>query len=316
MSKRLRLRASPVRTMQSIPEMTDYIKNFSLKDCNHKGFSRVLLQLFGFLGHGKSSFINTCKYVLDDTEFKAYANAEDEVGGNTKERITYELTDTLTLVDNRGCAIMNEYETGEIFAQLGNLLPLNQAVSWSKGIGLVDRIVQAERQVQTSDFIYPIFVYSVKRGLCSDEADEIKELLTIARNLTGICPVVVLTHKTNSNLRDVRAKFEDMDVERIFPLENFTPEDPLKTRGKHEDVLKLYIEVIKDIEYRMERFPSPEDEREKRKQFVLKFVYEREMKKKEEEVERKLREEERRREEERLREEVRKKASHGGCTLQ
>ncbi|XP_073502151.1 uncharacterized protein [Phyllobates terribilis] len=297
--------------MQSIPEMTDYIKNFSLQDCNNKGFSRVLLQLFGYLGHGKSSFINTCKYVLDDTEFKTYADSEDKQGGNTTERITYELTDTLTLVDNRGCSIMNEYETGEIFAQLGNLLPLNQTVSWSKGIGLVDRIVEAERYVQTSDFIYPIFVYSVKKGLCNDEALEIKELLTTARNLTGICPVVVLTHKTDSNLRDVRAKFEDMDVERIFALENFTLEDHLKTRGKHEDVLKLYIEVIKDIEYRMERFSSPEDEREKRKQFVLKFVYEREMRKKEQEVERKLREEARLREMK-----DRQKESEGGCTLQ
>ncbi|CAJ0962127.1 unnamed protein product [Ranitomeya imitator] len=145
--------------MQSIPEMTDYIKNFSLKDCNKKGFSRVLLQLFGYLGHGKSSFINTCKYVLDDTEFKPYADVKNNDGGNTTERITYELTDTLTLVDNRGCSIMNEYETGEIFAQLGNLLPLNKQVAWSKGIGLVDRIIQAERSVQTSDFIYPIFVY-------------------------------------------------------------------------------------------------------------------------------------------------------------
>ncbi|XP_069591221.1 uncharacterized protein [Ranitomeya imitator] len=277
--------------MQSIPEMTDYIKNFSLKDCNKKGFSRVLLQLFGYLGHGKSSFINTCKYVLDDTEFEPYADVKNNDGGNTTERITYELTDTLTLVDNRGCSIMNEYETGEIFAQLGNLLPLNKQVAWSKGIGLVDRIVQAERSVQTSDFIYPIFVYSVKKGLSSDEALEIKALLTTARNLTGIFPLVVLTHKTNPNLRDVRAKFEDMDVERIFPLENFTPEDHIKTRGKHEDVLKLYIEVIKDIEFRLERFSSPEDEREKRKQFVLQFVYERELRKKEEEMQKKHNEE-------------------------
>ncbi|XP_073416768.1 uncharacterized protein [Dendrobates tinctorius] len=314
MCQRSRLRASPVRTMQSIPEMTDYIKNFSLQDCNNKGFSRVLLQLFGFMGHGKSSFINTCKYVLDDTEFKTYANAadaemdEEDGGANTTERITYELTDTLTLVDNRGCSVMNEYETGEIFAQLGNLLPLNQAVTWSQGIGLMERIVQAERYVQTSDFIYPIFVYSVKNGLSNDEAVEIKKLLTTARNLTGIFPLVVLTHKTNSNLGDVRTKFENMDVERIFPLENFTPEDHMKTRGKHEDVLKLFIEIIKDIEYRIERFSSPEDEREKRKQFVLNFVYERELRKKEEEVEKKLREEARLRES--------NKASGGGCTLQ
>ncbi|XP_073416770.1 uncharacterized protein [Dendrobates tinctorius] len=313
MCQRSRLRASPVRTMQSIPEMTDYIKNFSLQDCNNKGFSRVLLQLFGYLGHGKSSFINTSKYVLDDTEYKIYADVKNNDGGNTKERFTYELTDTLTLVDNRGCSIMNEYETGEIFAQLGNLLPLNQTVSWSKGIGLVDRIVQAERLVQTSDFIYPIFVYSVKKGLSNNEAVEIKELLTTARNLTGIFPLVVLTHKTNSNLGDVRTKFENMDVERIFPLENFTPEDHMKTRGKHEDVLKLFIEIIKDIEYRMERFSSPEDEREKRKQFVLNFVYERELRKKEEEVKKKLKEEERLREEARRRES--EKGAEGGCTL-
>ncbi|XP_077128250.1 uncharacterized protein LOC143784203 [Ranitomeya variabilis] len=160
----------------------------------------------------------------------------------------------------------------------------------------MDRIIQAERYVKTSDFIYPIFVYSVKKGLSSDEALEIKALLTTARNLTGIFPLVVLTHKTNPKQREVRAKFEDMGVERIFALENFTPEDHLKTRGKHEDVLKLLIEVIKDIEFRLERFHSPEDERQKRKQFVFQFVHERELRKKEEEMQKKHSEEMRRKE--------------------
>ncbi|XP_056390478.1 uncharacterized protein LOC130284288 [Hyla sarda] len=282
--------------MQTIPEMTEHIKSFSLNDCaNNQGFSRVLIQLFGFLGHGKSSFINTCKYVLDDTEYKTYADVKNNDGGNTTARITYPLTDTLTLVDNRGCAIMNAYETGEIFAQLGNLLPLDQEVEWSKDLKLMDRIVAAERFVQSSDFIFPIFVYSVKKGLSSDEVPEIKDLLTTARNLTGICPVVVLTHKTHSNLRDVRAKFDDMDVERVIALENFTPEDHLKTRGKHEDVLKFFLEVIKDVKFRVERFPDPDGERAKRKQFVLRFIYEMELKKKEEEMEKRRKDEERQR---------------------
>lgn len=313
--------------MQSIPEMTELIKNFTFNDGDNKGYTRVLLQLFGFLGHGKSSFINTCKYVLDDTEYKMYANVEESQGGNTTARITYPLTDTLTLVDNRGCSVMNAYETGEVFAQLGNLLPLNKEVEWSKGLGLVDRIVKAERSVQPSDFIYPIFVYSVNKGLSSSEVPEIKELLTKARDLTGIFPVVVLTHKTHSNLRDVRGKFEDMDVERIFALENFTPEDHIKTRGKHEEVLKFFLEVIKDIQFRVERFSGADEEIAKRKQFVLTYVYEREIKKKEEEMEKKRREEERdaerrreaQREEERRRErqreEERRKQSEG-CTLQ
>ncbi|CAN2390121.1 hypothetical protein PRIEUP_LOCUS157 [Pristimantis euphronides] len=219
-----------------------------------------------------------------------YANVKDSLGGNTTQRITYPLTDTLTLVDNRGCSTMNAYETGEIFAQLGNLLPCDKAVEWSRGITLVDRIIQAERYVQASDFIFPIFVYSVKSGLSSGEVAEIKELLTTARDLTGIVPVVVLTHKTHHNLRDVRDKFEAMDVERIFALENFTPEDHLKTRGKHEAVLKIFLEVIKDIEFRIQRFSDPEEERQRRKRFVCKYVYERELRKNDEETEKILRE--------------------------
>ncbi|KAM3915865.1 uncharacterized protein RB166_015267 [Leptodactylus fuscus] len=294
--------------MQDIPEMTEFVKNFSLRSYDNEGFSRVLLQLFGFLGHGKSSFINTCKYVLDDTEFKIYADVKSSDGGNTTERITFPLTDTLTLVDNRGCSVMNDYETGEIFAQLGNLLPLDRAVEWSKGIGLMDRIVQAERHVKSSDFIFPIFVYSVKKGLTYDEVPEIQALLNTARDLTGIFPVVVLTHKTHSNLRDVETKFKDMDVERIIALENFTPEDHIKTRGKHEEVLKFYIEVIKDIEFRLQRMSNPEEEREKRKQFVLRFVYDRELEKKAEDTKRECQ-----REAERMREMNNQEKS---CTLQ
>ncbi|XP_063791200.1 uncharacterized protein LOC134945688 [Pseudophryne corroboree] len=282
--------------MNSIPEMTQYITNFSLDDCptGNKGFTRVLLQLFGFLGHGKSSFINSCKYVLEDKEFQTYANVARTDGGNTTERITYPLSETLTLVDNRGCSVMNNYELGEVYGQLGNLLPLDGQVQWSKEFGLVKRIIEAESTVRSSDFIYPIFVYSVKKGLSAPEAAEIKELLINARNLTGIFPMVVLTHKTHENYRNVRDRFEDMDVEQIFPVENFTPEDHLKTRGKHENILKFFIEVINDITFRVERIGNPETERQKRKEFVLKYVYDSELQKQREEADRQREEAERR----------------------
>ncbi|MEE6498408.1 hypothetical protein FKM82_003083 [Ascaphus truei] len=104
-----------------IDQLKEYTINFSLDNCalGNQGYNRVLLQLFGYLGHGKSSFINSCKYVLEDGEFRIYADAGHSHGGKTTRRITYPLTDTITLVDNRGCATMNSYETGEIFAQLG-----------------------------------------------------------------------------------------------------------------------------------------------------------------------------------------------------
>lgn len=70
---------------------------------------------------------------------------------------------------------------------------------------------------------------------------------------TEIFPVVVLTHMTSGKMREIKEKFEDMGVERIFALENFTPEDHIKTRKRHEDVLMFFCDVIKDIEFRLER---------------------------------------------------------------
>ncbi|OCT95732.1 hypothetical protein XELAEV_18013420mg [Xenopus laevis] len=273
--------------MNTIPELTHYIKNFNLKDgsSGNHGYDRVLLQLFGFLGHGKSSFINTCKYVLEDGDYQNYSNSKGSQGGDTKSRITFPLTDTMTLVDNRGCAVMNDYETAEILAQLANLLPLDKGVDWSRGFGLTGRIVEAEKFVKSSDLIYPIFVYSANNKLADEEIPELKTLLETARDLTEIFPVVVLTHKTSGKLRDMKDKFENMGVEQIFALENFTPEDHIKTRGRHEDVLKFFCEVIRDIQFRLKRMGDPEETRQERKKKVLKFIHDREVKKVEEQLE-------------------------------
>ncbi|CAI9545467.1 unnamed protein product [Staurois parvus] len=59
-------------------DLTANIMNFSLDegDLGSQGYTRVLLQLFGYTGHGKSAFINSCKYVLEKGEiFKEYAEA-------------------------------------------------------------------------------------------------------------------------------------------------------------------------------------------------------------------------------------------------
>ncbi|KAM4632416.1 uncharacterized protein O3C94_018919 [Discoglossus pictus] len=268
--------------MDAIREMTDTIVNFNPSDCaqgNHV-YTRVLLQLFGYLEQGKSSFINTCKYVLEDKEFQAYADVKLTDGGNTTARISYPLTYSMTLVDNRGCATMNSYESGEIFAQLGNLLPLDEEVQLNKGYdNIMERIVRAEKSVKSSDVIFPIFVYSVKKGIAPEEVSDIKKLLDTARYLTGIFPYVVLTHKTNGNLQAMKTKLEGMGVERIFALENFTPEDHLKTRGRHEEVLKFFIAVIEDIKFRVAHVMYPEQDREKRKEFILKFLYDRKIEK-------------------------------------
>ncbi|KAM3916917.1 uncharacterized protein RB166_016085 [Leptodactylus fuscus] len=257
-------------------QMRYYIETFSFDQCKRgsQGFDRILIQLFGLLGHGKSSFINTCIYVWEDGEFQNWAKAWGTDGGSTTERIPYKLTNNITLVDNRGCGKMDDRESGEIFAQLGNLLPLGKTVEFSKGFGLAKRMVEAEKRIKTSDFVVPVFVHSVKKIITTEEKEELKILLHTALNLTGIFPIVILTHKTSGSLCEQERIFRDIGVEKFFSFENYTREDHMKTRGRHDEVLKFFCEVIKDVQFLMEQPRDPQKEMQVRRKYVLNYVHE------------------------------------------
>ncbi|KAM5151635.1 uncharacterized protein ACMZJ9_009868 [Mantella aurantiaca] len=273
-----------------IKELRQAINNFSFDTCKNgnQGFNRILIQLFGMLGHGKSSFINTCLCVWESCEYKNRANADEQDGGSTTERIPYELTSNIMVVDNRGLPTLDGYGSGEIFAQLGNLLPLGKQVDWSPGSTLVDKIIQSEKSVKDSDFIVPVFVHSVKYIPHINEITELKSMLHTARNLTGICPIVVLTHRYKGHITAFRSLFRDMGFETIFAFENYTFNDQFKTKRRHEEVLKFLHEVIKDVQFRMEyQIHNPMREMQKRKQFVLHYVHEREKRMEMEDLERK-----------------------------
>ncbi|CAH2308197.1 Hypothetical predicted protein [Pelobates cultripes] len=241
--------------MEELAELKRVIRKFSFDP--KKGYSRLLLQLFGYLGNGKSSFINTCKYVWDDGEFINHTTAKSEDGPTTMARLSYPLTKTITLVDNRGCTTMDSYEVGEIYAQLANLLPLDKLVEWSKGYELARRIKRAEYSVKTTDFIFPIFVHSVKKSIAPREFLQYRELLSKARE---------------GNVAEKEKIFNNLGVERIFAFENYTPMDNIKTQGRHEDVLKFLHEVIMDVQFRLTQPQNPEREMIKHKRIVLNYI--------------------------------------------
>ncbi|KAM5151638.1 uncharacterized protein ACMZJ9_009872 [Mantella aurantiaca] len=256
------------------------INNFSFDRCKNgnQGFNRILIQLFGMLGHGKSSFINTCLYVWQNGEYHNWANANEDYGGSTTERIPYKLTSNITVVDNRGLRVLDGYESGEIFAQLSNLLPLGKRVEMIPGFTLAQRIVESEKLVKDSDFIVPVFVHSLTQTINKDNIDEMKKVLHTAKVLTGIYPIVVITRKTSGNLTAVESSFRDMGIDRIFAFENYTREDHFKTRGRHEELLKFLHEVIRDAEFRVEdETRNPVKEMQVRKKFVLNYAHEQEV---------------------------------------
>ncbi|KAM3916626.1 uncharacterized protein RB166_015832 [Leptodactylus fuscus] len=264
--------------------MRDYIRNFRLENCHHgdQGYSRVLLQLFGYTGHGKSCFINSCKYVIDDGAFRVYAKvAKSENKPETMIRTAYKLTDNITLVDNRGCVKMNKNETGAIYAQLGNFQALNTHVNWQTEFeDMVETLLNAERLDQSSDFIVPVLIYRADYQMTEKNSrSEMKEMLISARDITGLFPTVVLTHELSEHLSSTKEMFRQMGVENIFSLENYTEQDNKKTRGKHETILKCLQEIIKDIEFRMLEERDEITERIERKRILLKFAHQREMEK-------------------------------------
>ncbi|CAJ0949424.1 unnamed protein product [Ranitomeya imitator] len=169
----------------------------------------------------------------------------------------------------------------------GNLLPLGKEVQWGEGFGLVERMVKAEKEVKTSDFIFPVFVCSVRKEFINVEKEDLKLLFQTAQKLTGVVPIVVLTHKTAGSLTKTEGIFRDLGIDRIFSFENYTREDHMKTRGKHEEVLKFLCEVIKDVQFRVEQPRDPSEEMMTRRIFVLKYIHECDIKEQQRKVEKK-----------------------------
>ncbi|XP_077129815.1 uncharacterized protein LOC143785042 [Ranitomeya variabilis] len=260
-------------------ELRRKIRDFTFDKCErgNQGFHRILLQVIGYSGHGKSSFINTVMCVWSNSDYKNWSNAADTDEENTTERLTYQLTKNIVLVDNRGCSKMNTYEIGEIFAQLANLLPLDKSVDWTKGFGLVDRIVEAEPHVKASDFTIPIFVYSVTNSSTPGLQEELKEIFRIARELTKVVPIVVLTHRNHETYTEFEDMFRAIGVDYIFAIENYTDKNPKKKMETHEVVIRFLYEVISDAQFRANKPRDADQEMIDRKLFVLNYIHKREM---------------------------------------
>ncbi|KAM5152260.1 uncharacterized protein ACMZJ9_010465 [Mantella aurantiaca] len=261
-------------------DMKEYIQNFSLDNCRlgNQGYSRVLIQLFGSMGHGKSSFINSCKYVIDDGSYKNVADVSNSMATATIKRNSYQLTENIVLVDNRGFNKMTRDETGQIYAQLGNFQPLDTEVTWQReGFdSTIKSLLMSESEDRSTDFIVPVLVHSARASISSDQKKELNEVLDTATKITGLFPSVVITNELHQNLRDVQEKFRQMGVKNMFPLENYTETDHLKTRGKHETMVKCLYEIIKDVAFRMGEKRDPIGEKIQRKEILLNFIHERE----------------------------------------
>ncbi|OCT61914.1 uncharacterized protein LOC121398967 [Xenopus laevis] len=258
-------------------QLRDNIQNFSLNNCpqGNQGYNRVLLQLFGLVGHGKSALINSLKYVLSKGNFKVHADSGNIIGGaKTMERRAYELTSTITVVDNRGLAKMTDLEMRMIYAQLGNFMPLNEKVEWKDGYeDFIYKLEDSELDPNYTDFIVPVFIYKVRAALPEQVMSQIKAFFKICRDMTGVFPIVGLTFKTTGNYFEVEKVFRCLGAEVVVAVENYSKEDQLQTLGRNTDFLTLLKHVLDNVMFRMEHPRKPKEDRIQRKKILIKYSH-------------------------------------------
>ncbi|XP_073491475.1 uncharacterized protein [Aquarana catesbeiana] len=260
-----------------IKQLKDNIRNFSLDDgdLGSQGYTQVLLQLFGFTGHGKSSFINSCKYVLEDVEnFIEYAEARETPEGCTMKRNAYPLTELITIVDNRGCSKLKHFERAEVYAQLGNFIPIGQEVVWRGNYQpVMEDLVNAESEPNFTDFIVPIFMYNARQQIKEKEMEEVKTFLNNCMEMTGVFPIIVLTFKTNADYMELEKQFRLMGAETVIAIENYTPGSHIKTLGRTTEILMVIDSALRNVRFRMEQPRDPRRERIERKKFLLNYIH-------------------------------------------
>ncbi|XP_018428797.1 PREDICTED: uncharacterized protein LOC108801368 [Nanorana parkeri] len=264
-------------------ELRRKIETFSLDDgdLGNQGYERVLLQLFGYLGHGKSSFINSCKYVLDDGRaFVVYAEAgqREDGGSMTMIRKSYKLTSNITMVDNRGCKSITNFERAEVYAQLGNFHPLDKPVEWKENFKeAMSALEESELNKNTTDFLVPIFIYSAAYNLPEHEQEDVKAFLENCDKMTGVVPIVVLTKKTNGDFFDLEKRFRLMGAETVISIENYTKESNVKTLKRTTDILTIIVHALDNVTYRLGLPRDPKKDRIERKKFLLNYIHEAEL---------------------------------------
>lgn len=248
------------------PQLSPYIKSYQLP---RGPFKRILIQLFGYAGHGKSSFVNSCLFAVTGS-FHDLAGEATSQGGKTIDRRGYQLTNNITIVDNRGFSKMDSAEEWEIYAQLCNCVPLNEVVMWNKTLDERLSLVTQRALEQTSDVIVPVLIYSSQKSLSGDEHKNIQEFLKQAQRLTRILPFVVLTKSKMAKGSSLKETFSGMGMENVYCLENYLLSDHLAIRSKHHPILTVLYDVLDCVNFHMESNSNFQSQRQDWLSFLMK----------------------------------------------
>ncbi|OCT58273.1 uncharacterized protein LOC108704219 [Xenopus laevis] len=210
-------------------------------------FNHIFIMLFGMMGHGKSSLINSCISVLNNHNFQNVTGAGNKDSTETTGREIHNLTRTLSIVDNRGFNIINDDELSEARAQLRALRDMGE-VKWDNDYKDTLQVFRIQMTADQTTFLVPVLVFSAETPQNSGDMNGLSTFVSDAFRITGIHPILVITHSSSENQSRVNKKFRDLGINHRISLENYTTNNTLHNPDTDKKILQFLDTCMSEAE--------------------------------------------------------------------
>ncbi|XP_033118916.1 uncharacterized protein LOC117118431 [Anneissia japonica] len=210
----------------------------------------LYIAVFGGVGSGKSCLINSLKYVLGYDLKRPYEDITGERtgvcsttdGGKTRGFLKVFLTDQIAVFDNRGMPDFDEATVAVVATQLRGLRENSDNVNWNRNV--VEKIFDAKEMAlkDTKDCQIHIALLVVS---ASDRTLRVKEMEDFAKRIkiaTSEFPIAVITHIDEAKehrVEEIVSDLEDIGIQFIFPMRNYTIRDHDVDPETHKVMLNL-----------------------------------------------------------------------------
>nr|XP_054758780.1 uncharacterized protein LOC129264846 [Lytechinus pictus] len=190
--------------------------------------------LFGEMGAGKSSFINSLEFAYTGKYKESQVVGDKESGGGkTTARTVLKLTKSIHIFDNRGMADFQKDYLTEVTAQLRG----------ERGPDIEQIKASEQEEIHCAVFVYKKSPFNWQYGL-GFIGDFTKEV----RQHTGHPPMIVITHAaslTESERYDIKTELATQDVnENVYFFENYTKNNCLEDEEKSIELLNFLEDAL------------------------------------------------------------------------
>ncbi|XP_071486097.1 uncharacterized protein [Diadema antillarum] len=213
--------------------------------------ARLRIGLFGPTGVGKSAFINSALYATGETwdNLAPEGFTEDPHASKTRALNSYDISDFVSLVDNRGMRRLGGNFMIELGNQVAGVYGEGHKVDWDSGF--YKRLVSGLKRtfISSKDCEIHTCVLVVSAERLGIRPADIRELVETIRYMTGEPPIIIITNccspmVVRSDVAAFRVGLQDMGIDYLFELENYTLQSHDYDRKKHVDALEALRQCL------------------------------------------------------------------------